>query len=203
MFTKHKIGVDIDGVILDQTTQIIAFAERKFGIKMQREKMTEFSLEKTHKITRSQLHEIFSDPDYNASLQPLPNVAAALYTLQLHRFWIEIISVRYSTLFDATIESFSVHDIPYDMMFLGITDKLQHAINNGIEYFVEDRYKTAVELSKHCRTVFLMSYLYNQNRPLPDNVIPVTGWTEIVRHLTLETKQRYIGYSNGTIRKSE
>lgn len=75
-------------------------------------------------------------------------------------------------------------------------DHLEIARKREMRYFVEDDLKNAVRLSYVCDVVFLVSQPYNQPNEslglaenhrrtgLPANVVRVTGWDDIYRHLT-------------------
>ena len=177
--SKPKLGVDIDGVVFDQILGIASYIKTKYGYTIIPSQITQFDLTKFIPISHKQLYKMFCDRTYTLSLQPIPGARETLQYLS-HYFWIELVSSRPNLTYDDTMESLHYHSIPYDMMFLGINDKPYHAKTNSIEYFIEDRWKTAQNLSKSLTRVFLMDSPWNKNREnTHSNLTRVHNWTEI------------------------
>lgn len=69
-----------------------------------------------------------------------------------------------------------------DLFMVGGHDKIGQATELHCDYFVEDRYKNAVVLSKVGIKVFLMDTNYNRY-PLIENITRVASWKDIDEEL--------------------
>ena len=186
-----KIGVDIDGVIFNQTPVVIHLAKKWFNINIDYNDLTQFETSKCTPLTRTQANQIYQSPEFILALEPLKDARNALNILSKNHVWIELVSSRSNALYNETIDSLTHHDIPYDMLFLGISNKLGHATANRLIYFVEDRWKHAQNVSLYATDVFLFNYPWNYDRRDRKNIIRVgnngeNAWNEVLEYLSLK-----------------
>jgi len=68
---------------------------------------------------------------------------------------------------------------PYVLMFRRGADKGPYLKSKGYNVFVEDRLRTANQLSKHISSIFLVNRPWNKDRDTEWNVIRVDGMIEV------------------------
>jgi len=174
-----KIGIDVDGVLADAMSAFLPRIKSDYGLDVMIEDIVQYDFEKCTPVSKTMMDCIYSDPDFFYSLKPLPDAVAATQYLRMAGFEIFIITSRIPEMVGVTTDWLEAHRFEFDSVVIS-NDKAHYASFVGLNYFIEDRYKTAMQLSEHCR-VFLIDYPWNQ-RPLP-NVVRVKGWNDIITQL--------------------
>jgi len=178
---KPKIGIDIDGCIAYMLEGIRLEARKRFGIDFDLCDVKEFSLY-PQGMTREQINDIILDP---AFLMRLPRIYYAREALSiLYRdYEIHLVSARREEVKRPTEDWVHVNYMYHDELKIGHDCKFRYAKKAGLKIFVEDRYRNAIKLAEYCDTVFMINKTYNLGRPVPENIIRVEGWHDILEYL--------------------
>jgi len=178
MLGKRKIGIDIDGCIALMLPDILREAEERFNKVIQPEEVTRFNLV-DNGMTRPEVEDIIYDWDV---LSALPEIKFAREALEIlwEDYEIHLVTARKEDSLLPTSAWVYEHKMKHDYLEISKSNKAKHSEENGINLFVEDRYKNALELAEVCDTVFLISKSYNEGREVPENVIRVDSWKQIL-----------------------
>lgn len=104
---------------------------------------------------------------------------------------IHFVTAREEEMRVITIEWLKRHQIPMDSIVLtGSNNKVKQATKLKCDFFIEDRYENAIQLSEAGFDVLLMDCTYNKG-PLPSNVVRVKNWFEI-KHIIEKYSQQYL-----------
>ena len=175
---KKRVGIDIDGCLAYMLGTIKSEAERMFGITFDLKDVKRFGLE-YNGLSREQIQEIIHDWDILKGLPEIPFAKEALEILwEDHE--IHLVTARREESLFPTMEWLRDHEMEHDHLGIGKDVKAKYVEEYGLEWFVEDRYKNALAVAEVCETVYLINKTYNEGRPVPDNVIRVNGWQEIL-----------------------
>ncbi len=94
---------------------------------------------------------------------------------------IHFVTAREEKMKHVTLEWLTEHKIPmHSVSLLGSHDKVAKAQELKSDFFIEDRYENAIQLSQAGFTVLLIDCNYNRGK-LPLNVIRVAGWSQIAK----------------------
>jgi len=181
---KEKIGIDIDGCVAYMLEGIRLEARHRFGINFDLRDVKKFSLAEQG-IERKQLVQIIEDHNFLVSLPTIYYAMEALDRIYPD-FEIHLVSARQSYVEAPTIEWLWDKCFSYDELKVGHDCKFTYCQATGIKVFVEDRYRNALKLADYCDTVYLINKTYNLGRPVPENIIRVEGWHDILEYLYAE-----------------
>lgn len=110
---------------------------------------------------------------------------------------IHIVSAREEKLKDITLEWLDSYQIPMDSIaLLGDSNKVWKAKQLASDFFIEDSYDNAIQLSQAGFDVLLINCNYNKG-PIPANVKRVKNWyqiAQIIRESTEQGSQRQVQY---------
>jgi uncharacterized HAD superfamily protein len=178
---RLSIGIDIDNVIARTDEKIRQLIKDTCGIGLVQEEITEYSYHKCG-ISRQQednILEIFHNTECeNVGL--LRDAKKALCFLK-EKYRIVIVTSRYVSSREATERWLKTKKIDYDSL---IFENNKHKTNFKFAYFVEDRWKHALELANTGTKVLLFDYPWNRDRPEHPNIKRVNSWKEVVKILT-------------------
>lgn len=188
----HKIGFDFDGVIADTAETFVRLACEKYGYcSFSREDITNFDLEDCINVPLDLVEKIFTEimlDSVGNNLQPIPG---AVDTLQS---FTEISTI---TIITARPTHKPVHDwldhffpLPVRERIKVITtgdhnDKLRHIHACGLEYFIDDRAETCMQLAQENISPYVYTQPWNINR---HNLPTLDNWQSI-RELVLEEQE--------------
>lgn len=178
---KPKIGIDIDGCIAYMLDPIRLEAKKRFGINFDICDVKEFSLYPQN-MTREQINEIILDPNVLELLPPIYYAQTALAKLYKD-FEVHLVSARRKQTYYSTIIWLAHNRFVYDELKVGHDCKFDYAKRVGLPIFVEDRYRNALKLAEYCDTVYMINKTYNKGREVPENIIRVEGWHDILEYL--------------------
>lgn len=181
MLGKPKIGIDIDGCIVYMIEGIRQEAKHRFGLEFQLKDVDRFSLYGMG-LEREQLDDIINDPAFLLRLPPIYYARQALLQINID-FEIHLVSARRKEVESITRIWLYKNHIPYNQLKVGHDCKFKYTVENGLRIFIEDRYRNAVKLAEYCNTVYLVNKTYNLGRPVPENIVRVEGWHDILEHL--------------------
>lgn len=179
-----RIGIDIDGVIADSQLVIIDKLNHHFGKNYTRDDFINFKPRKMFGFTRKTLEKFIMTRELEIILEtgPFPGAVETLKELS-QNCKIHLISARSPLYVQQTAAWLEKYHVPYDQLrLLGQHDKRSTCLDLGVDIFIEDNKKNAIQVSSCGIPVFLMDATYNQGR-LPDMVTRVFNWGEIKDHI--------------------
>ncbi len=176
MLGKPKIGIDIDGCIVEMSERIRSEGEKRFGVIYKPEDVTRFNLI-NNGFTRPQVEDIIFDWDVLETLEEIPFAREALDILW-EDYEIHVVSARKKESLFPTMKWLKEHKISHDILELEHVDKSKYVVENKLVWFVEDRYKNAIEISEVC-PVYLINRTHN-DRPTNGRITRVDNWTNIL-----------------------
>jgi uncharacterized HAD superfamily protein len=78
----------------------------------------------------------------------------------------------------------TLNPIPYRIIQVDYAEgKNKVCLEEGVTHYVDDRYKTCINLAKDLEQVYLYNAPYNEGRPVPDNVQRVNTLTGVINHI--------------------
>ncbi len=232
-----SIGVDIDGVLNNQTEHFCITLQRVRGKKLLSENVVRIPVRHLEGMELADEHAVFHSMDYWIELEAVAGASTALKILQEHGHKLRMFTWRgwpswpdvpkdervklaqawsrelrcngllgrlpyYPSWLARWISSRAMigltrgwleeNEIPYDSVTVEKnasrveSKRLREAKRGRFHYFVEDDAKSAVSLAPHCELVFLIDKPYNAQpeTPLPDKVVRVESWEDILNRVT-------------------
>lgn len=183
-----KIGIDMDGVIIDTINFISREFTETFGSKVTPGDIV-YGLNRLEGADR-----MFEEKgEYLlCSLDPMEHAVEAINSLGA-RHEIHIVSARFRMHYDATLEWIRKHGIKADeIIFTEGGGKADICIRNGIDLLIEDSLSNALEVSAAGIPVILLSTEYNRAE-VPDNISYCDSWSDILPYLELFSKEEAAG----------
>ena len=178
---KPRIGIDIDGCIAYILDAIRLEAKYRFDINFDLCDIKVFNL-KSQGMTRKQIVNIIEDWEVLRSLPTIYYAYEALNKLY-EDFEVHLVSARNEVVEQPTKEWLYYNHLPYDYLMVGHDCKYDYAKKTALLIFVEDRYRNALKLAEYCNIIYLVNKTYNLGRPVPENIVRVEGWHDILEHL--------------------
>ncbi len=174
------IGIDIDGVVANSQPVIIAKLNKYFGTGYTLADFANFRPKKMFGINRAQLDKLIMtwELEIIQEAAPYPGAVPGINELA-GDFEIHLISARSPKYLDQTAAWLKSHEIPFSRLkLLGQHDKRRACLDLGVDLFIEDSKKNAIQVSSCGIPVLLMNATYNRGR-LPGMVTRVFSWNEI------------------------
>lgn len=210
-FFKHKIGIDIDGVITDHEKTFVEVYNQLIngsGMTISQDDITTIPVHESGIINEADEQKVFRNTDYWEKLTPICNAIQIINEKlrNTHGYKIYLFTWRDWKLEDSqnlkriTKKWLKKNEIKCKKLFFE-SGNFDHPINARkalyknryyysqkykIEFFIEDEPIKAIKLSKICRYVFLIAHKYNESSgklPYPKNVIRVKDWDELYMKL--------------------
>lgn len=184
------LGFDFDGVIADTAEIFLRLACEDYGIRdLRREDIVNFEVEHCLSLNRTQADAIFTKillDSVGTGLQPMKDSVEVLGELTE----LSTISVITARSFAAPVHDWFAAFFPaatckaIKVIAMGAHDeKPRHIHEQGLQFFIDDRAETCVQLSKTGIQPFVFNQPWNHNRhQLPS----VSSWQDI-RDLMLYT----------------
>ncbi|RWX51832.1 hypothetical protein VU01_10757 [Candidatus Electrothrix marina] len=177
------LGFDFDGVIADTAEIFLRLACEDYGLcDLTREDIVNFEVEQCLSLDRTQVDALFTKvllDSVGTGLQPMENAVEVLGELA-ELSTISVITARplaapVHDWFDAFFPASTCKAIKVTAM--GAHDgKSQHIHEQGLQFFIDDRAETCVQLSKAGIQPFVFHQPWNHNRhQLPS----VSSWRDI------------------------
>ncbi|MBI3033260.1 hypothetical protein HYY69_07325 [Candidatus Woesearchaeota archaeon] len=187
-----RIGVDLDNVLADHMSALIAYYNRIYSNSLNRDGFKSLKFWETWGGTREQaidlVHDFYASPEFEAML-PVDGAQEGINLLKSdHR--LEIITARPSDLIPITSQWLNKY---FPETFAGAYFANHYARNGwhssskrelcglfDIDLLVEDSLEHAIECVDQIRPVVLLDNPWNQTPSLPTGIYRVGSWKEVV-----------------------
>lgn len=186
-----NIGVDVDEVLSDTISEMLAFHNDRFGTALSKDDCHsyEFSniLGVSHEETERRYKE-FLESEYFKRVQPLPEAIGVLSGWRKNGHKLFIISARQNYLRADTEKWLETH---YPSIFSEVhtTDggfgrpdgatKSSVCLALGVKIMIEDNIKHALDCAGAGVKVILLDYPWNKRSDLPKSIIRVGSWRDV------------------------
>jgi uncharacterized protein len=185
---RDRLAFDIDGVVADIMTTFLALARERYdqGHHLRYEHITTFALADCLDLPAWMIEELIReliDRPHELPVEPFPHAVSVLTRLA------EKTPLLFVTARDRRrpIERWLHHNLalvaPEAIRVLATGDpdtKIHFLKDHGIQYFVEDRLETCLQLADHGITPIVFAQPWNrQPHPFPE----VADWPELARLL--------------------
>ncbi len=177
------IGFDIDGVISNTSEAFLRILEQKYGIGgIKATDITEFDVSKCLAIAPEIIDRIFGILLRNpieAELQPMPHAVTVLREIGQHAPLTFITARPEPQPIAAWLRYILGHDTFSKVRLTAMGDhdgKAEYIRKSGLEYFIDDRHQTGLELVRHGITPLVFRQPWNEGR---HNLLSVSSWGEI------------------------
>lgn len=186
----HEIGFDFDGVVADTGEAFIRLAcEQHNFCSFRLQDIHSFQIEDNLPIPRDIVERIFLDilrDSLTTGVQPMPD-AVEVITAMTDNSPVSIITARS---LEKPVTDWFDHFFPANtcqqiqIVAMGEHDgKLQYIQEHGLQYFVDDRLQTCLQLKGSGITPIVFSQPWNQGR---HSLQTVANWQEIKNFLDKE-----------------
>jgi uncharacterized HAD superfamily protein len=174
--TTKLFGLDIDAVLFDTGTRAVEFVKEQFGVQINISQMTKWKIQDCTDVTEEQARSMWDSAIFY--WKALPLLGSVDFTIELNKYYCNaLVTSRSEKVFEVTSQRLRDYGYAFDYLEFNYR-KSEVAQKYNIEYFVEDKYATALKLAKVCEMVFLLDYPWNQGST-PVNVIRInTDWQE-------------------------
>ncbi|NLK87388.1 MAG: hypothetical protein GX279_07855 [Clostridiaceae bacterium] len=176
-----RIGIDMDGVIVDT----INYVASELSHYLNREVKPDEVAHNLGKIDN--IGQIFEEHGERllCSLDPFELAADSINSI-VREHDVYIISARFHVHYESTLQWLKKHGINVDkVIFTEGKGKSDICIENGIDVFIEDSAKNALELADHGIKVILYSTEYNASIQR-ENIIRCDDWPCILEAIKRE-----------------
>jgi len=189
-----KIGVDLDEVLADYLSAVIDFHNASFASSLKKEDFVSYKFWEVWGGTVDEaidkIYE-FNKTDFFKKIKPVPGSQETLgFLKQNHELF--VITSRQEDFANET-------KVWLDEYFPGVFQSL-HFTNKysksgesrsklsvcdelGIDILIEDSLDYALECFSEKRKVFLLDYSWNQSTNLPEKILRVDSWSDILKSL--------------------
>lgn len=186
-----KIGIDIDGVILDFERQLKTFEELYDFIELKKEGVinrNEQRLEERYNWTQEEkinfMNQYFLKLSKQAPL--MPGAKEVIERLKKEKNELIIISARggmIKEMKDVAIQKLEEEKLTFDKYYWGQEDKLEIAQKEKIDIMIDDNYKVCKNMSENkIKTIYFRD---KEMKKLEQNEFlkEVSNWGEIYRYI--------------------
>ncbi|MFH1958401.1 MAG: hypothetical protein ABIJ15_08000 [bacterium] len=180
-----KLGVDLDGVIVDTDAVFRKYIKKITGVSSTRDMITSYFYEECLHISKEDVEKVYSIMQSDSAWKELPALEDAEETLNelAATFEIFIITARPVESKAQTEEFLKKHGIPVKEIYFISEKQRKLDIINGLPFevsaFIEDRLDFAEEIARAGINTYLMDYPWNRtNRKIP-NLHRVSNWKQI------------------------
>lgn len=186
------IGVDLDDVLADTFSNLIAFHNDNYGPYLTKDKFSSWQLSNVFNITEEEAIKRvleFDDSCYFEGIKPVDGAVDAVNMLKQSNKLI-VITSRLDNLLEKTEKwlekyfsnTFSkvYHTYHSWMGAANKKKKVEICLDLKVDYFIEDSLDYARECAEKGVKVLLYDNPWNQCKELPENIIRVQNWKEIV-----------------------
>ncbi len=191
---KLNLCIDIDGTV----TEPFYWLERANHYFNKQIKPDDVSVYEIHKVL-----DVYED-DYNEFYDLYGKLlhkesearfgASEVIKKLYHHHHIHFVTAREEKMKDISIEWLDRHQIPRDSIdLLGSHYKVDKAHELKSDLFIEDCYRNALQLANAGFDVLLIDCAYNKG-VLPQNVIRVKNWFEIMKLIEIRAQRKYLDF---------
>jgi len=181
-----KAGIDLDGVVANLMTPFLKEINKRFNLELKYEDIISYRFEDWVPVDIEDLRAIWESPEFIWGQPLLPWARWGINRLIDFGYSVYIVTARKSHLKTFTLEWLKKHKIPFDEIVTGkYEEKWSYIERNGLDIFIEDRTKNALEAGKFCKRVYLVDKPYNRYAITLDesksHIIRVNNWREIIK----------------------
>jgi uncharacterized HAD superfamily protein len=175
-----RLGIDIDGVVLDFVTAFCEVCRERYGYHIGYSDIFCHDLGEVLGIGSSELKPIVTDTLDSHLIQPYPGAVEGLTRLRNDGHVINLITSRPESLREKTISILKENRIEYDdLSFAPFLEKTSNA--EGIDLFVEDSLSEALELIRNGTGVLVFKHPWNEKSlNVSRKLRYVQDWPELV-----------------------
>jgi len=181
-----KIGMDIDGVIVDLVTAILPLLSKACGRSVCHRDIYCFDIGKALHIEK-QMQDIWAEVYSSNMLRSAPPIKGAivgLNELRGHINW--LVTQRPKSAKKDTERWLRDKKIKYDNLEF-VSGVAKHSVANDFDVFLEDNLEQACAIAEAGINSLLLDQPWNQSSALPQKCRRVQDWDAIVTHIkTLE-----------------
>lgn len=192
--SKKVIAVDIDEVLANFVDYFIEYHNLEYETTITKDKFITFELSEIFETTVEEMNlkfRKFKDQGHNLKLEPIKGSKRGIDKLIKRGYKLHIVTSRPETIKDDTskwVEKFfpgkfvQVHHAfnkYYEPLLQNLT-KAEICRKIGARVLIEDNLDLALDSSENGITVLMMDAPWNQTDSLPENVIRVKSWEEIL-----------------------
>jgi uncharacterized HAD superfamily protein len=181
-----NIASDLDACVMDVYEIIRQGILKKYNIDFPKEKQTQFKFHIPNldgMETANFIVNILKE-NHNKIKPVYGSIDTLRYTYKVTKNPIVFITARSEYIRKETNEWLEKYcDFPYKLIMTNYKSKHEILQENNIDIFIDDRYKTVIECADYVNKIFLLSYPWNENRHIPDNIFRVSSMTSILFHL--------------------
>jgi uncharacterized HAD superfamily protein len=185
---KLNLCIDIDGTVTEPYYWLER-ANRYFEKQLRPEDITAYEIHRLLDIGEDDYQEFYDQYGKILHRESKARFGAGEAVRQLYRdHSIHFVTAREEKMTEVSLEWLERHDMPLDTIsHLGSHYKVDKAKELKSDIFIEDSYANAIQLAQAGFDVLLIDCTYNRG-PLPEHVIRVKNWTEIIRIVDLKSK---------------
>ncbi len=184
---KLKIGIDIDGVIVDLVTSMLPLLSKFCGRSVRYSDICCFDIGKALNI-KEKMGGIWAEV-YNGNIlqlaPPIQGSIIGLSELNEHEIW--LITQRPISIRSDTVLWLCENKIEFDKLrFVDIVGK--ESISRSLDVFLEDNLETACAIAEAGINSLLFDQPWNQNTKLPQRCKRVKDWKDVVLYIKMLEK---------------
>ena len=181
---KHlRIGIDIDGVIVDSVTASLPLLSEICGRPVSRQEIYSFDLGEILNIDEKEeayFWEQFISTDLSRSAPPIKGAIAGLSQLDSHDVW--LVTGRPMSMTNLTVSWLQENKVKYDHIVFDRRGN-KHTVGLEFDIFVEDIVEEACVIAEAGILTLLLDQPWNQTSTLSQNCIRVYDWNAIVKQI--------------------
>jgi len=185
---KLNVCIDIDGTVTEPYYWL-ARANRYFETQLRPEDVTAYEIHRLLGIGEDDYQEFYDQYGKVLHRESKARFGAGEAVRQLYReHSIHFVTAREEKMREVSVEWLERHGMPMDTIsLLGSHYKVDKAKELKSDLFIEDNYANAIQLAQAGFDVLLIDCTYNRG-PLPEQVIRVKNWAEILKIIDSKAK---------------
>lgn len=179
---RQKIAlVDIDDVLTDTTSKILEEVNIRHKSSYTVDQMTTYYVWENFPITKEEVYQITITENIVASLEPISGALEGMVRIKKSNYLIWLVTARPEILRPITLNWLNRHGFRFDKLTMELNGSQKATLaSRKVELAIEDRYDTALAFSEISNHVYLLTRPWNTGKPLPDNIIQVRSWNEVL-----------------------
>ncbi len=187
---KLRIGIDIDDVVVEYLKSFLDYVEKKEGKKFLYEEIFDYSFQDILGVSREEIWNLVKGHESDEIIINLDLIENSKESIELlnnvHKIF--FITSRNTKIKNTTLLFFEKHFPNHNFKILfsgenwdnGNRSKQEICKDYGIEIFIEDNLDYALDCATNGIKVFLIDKPWNQKENLPENIIRVKDWKDIL-----------------------
>lgn len=190
--SKKVIAVDIDEVLADFFTYFVYFHNLMYKTSVSRDDMTKYYLHQAFNVDREEMsirYLEFKSLHLLERLEPIKGAKKGIKRLFEMGFEPHLVTARPQIIEEETVRWLKIHFKEFELPIHfthPATGRVRHRKKSeickeiGAEILIDDHIDNALDCAENGIKVFLMDAPWNQTEDLPENVVRVKSWKEIV-----------------------